>query len=104
MFLAAPTLLAMAAQRLPCPFPYLPLPYGCYCGITLNSPGVGPIDDIDALCQIHDNCYGKVEEDVAECKGAINEYLAPYEWELKQSEVIRTLKLDSQTKNLLALV
>ena len=49
---------SMAAQYMPCPFPYFPIPYGCWCGITIPFPsGHDPIDTFDEKCKIHDYCY-----------------------------------------------
>ena len=48
----------MAAQYMPCPFPYFPIPYGCWCGITIPWPARhDPIDTFDEKCKIHDYCY-----------------------------------------------
>ena len=87
---AAPTLLEMAEVAIPCPPPYMPIPYGCYCGPTSGDPGVDPVDDFDGLCKKHDGCYAKVEEDVEGCKGIVDEYLAPYKWKKKDGKVRST--------------
>lgn len=36
----------------------LPCVYGRWCG-PLCGGGGPPIDDVDACCQVHDNCYGR---------------------------------------------
>jgi hypothetical protein len=45
----------MAARYINCPFPYFPIPYGCYCGITIVPPDHPPIDEYDASCMVHDS-------------------------------------------------
>lgn len=80
----------MAEAIVPCPAPFMPVPYGCYCGITLTDPHRPPVDAFDGLCQRHDRCYGRVEKDIAGCKGAINEYLAPYNWNMEYGKVRRS--------------
>ena len=75
----------MAKKVVPCPFPYMPVPYGCYCGITLGKPNSGPIDDFDELCKRHDKCYARVEQ--RGCRSTYDEYIAPYSWELIGNKV-----------------
>ncbi|BFZ13275.1 hypothetical protein BsWGS_16314 [Bradybaena similaris] len=33
--------------------------YGCYCGLHTTSTA-DPVDDTDACCRVHDNCYGSL--------------------------------------------
>jgi hypothetical protein len=47
-------LAAMTAAYVPCPIPYFPIPYGCYCGITITPPPQPPIDVYDQECKDHD--------------------------------------------------
>ena len=62
-FTALVNLIAMAYEYLPCLFP---IPYGCWCGITIPFPAQNdPIDEYDALCKSHDYCY---EEGIAAVK------------------------------------
>ena len=75
----------MATAVSPCPFPYMPVPYGCYCGLTFGKPDYDPVDDFDELCKHHDECYEEVEQ--GGCKSAYDEYIAPYSWELNGSTV-----------------
>ncbi len=44
----------MAAAYIPCDFPYFPIPYGCFCGITITLPVHPPVDAFDESCMIHD--------------------------------------------------
>ena len=54
-FTALVNLVAMAYAYLPCLFP---IPYGCWCGITIPFPAQNdPIDEYDDLCKSHDFCY-----------------------------------------------
>ena len=54
-FTALVNLVAMAYAYLPC---YFPIPYGCWCGITIPFPAQNdPVDEYDALCKSHDFCY-----------------------------------------------
>jgi len=48
---------AMTAAYVPCPFPYFPIPYGCYCGITITPPPQPPIDIFDQECKDHDQVF-----------------------------------------------
>ena len=57
-FSAILNLASMAVQYMPCPSPYFPIPYGCWCGITIPFPARhDPIDTFDEKCKIHDYCY-----------------------------------------------
>ena len=49
----------MAISYIPCSFPYFPIPYGCWCGITVPFPPNHdePIDNFDEKCKVHDYCY-----------------------------------------------
>ena len=48
----------MAVHYIPCDFPVFPIPYGCWCGITVPFPAKHePIDIFDEQCKIHDYCY-----------------------------------------------
>ena len=48
----------MAVHYIPCDFPVFPIPYGCWCGITVPFPAQHePIDYFDEQCKIHDYCY-----------------------------------------------
>ena len=48
----------MAVHYIPCDFPVFPIPYGCWCGITVPFPAQHePIDIFDEQCKIHDYCY-----------------------------------------------
>ena len=49
----------MAIEYIDCPFPYFPIPYGCWCGVTIPFPPEHdePIDTFDSLCKTHDYCY-----------------------------------------------
>ena len=60
----------MAVEYIPCSFPYFPIPYGCWCGITIPYPPAHeePIDQFDAKCKTHDICY---EESLAEVKKVV---------------------------------
>jgi hypothetical protein len=40
------------------------------------------------LCMKHDECYGVVENDIVNCKGIINEYIAPYRWNFTDKEEV----------------
>ena len=41
------------------------------------------MDELDALCKLHDECYDKVEE--RDCKNIYLEYIALYSWKLISS-------------------
>ena len=48
----------MAVSYIPCSFPYFPIPYGCWCGISVPFPPKHePIDNFDEKCKVHDYCY-----------------------------------------------
>jgi len=69
----------MAADHIPCDFPYFPIPYGCWCGITLPWPcPYKPVDDFDDLCKTHDYCYEEAEDSMG-CS-IWDEYLWLYKW------------------------
>ncbi len=70
-------LASMMWNVLPCIFP---IPYGCWCGITIPFPAPeDPIDEYDATCKTHDFCY----EDGAllNCT-SLDEYVWLYSWDL----------------------
>ena len=83
--------MGMAKKIVPCPFPYMPVPYGCYCG-PLTETDSDPVDDFDELCKRHDECYTEAEQ--RGCKNAFDEYIAPYSWELigSENEVLNDLR------------
>jgi hypothetical protein len=71
----------MGAYVLPCMFP---MPYGCWCGITIPFPAEGdPVDKFDQICKEHDYCYERGPE---ECS-FIDEYFWPYSWDLVDEKV-----------------
>ena len=75
----------MAATHIPCDFPYFPIPYGCWCGITLPWPSpYKPIDDLDEACKSHDWCY---EAAADEGCSIWDEYVFNYKWHDDNSEV-----------------
>ena len=76
-------LATMATKVIKCPLPVFPIPYGCWCGITLSKDPGDPIDDFDAACMVHDHCYDRLEED-KKCSNNINEYTANYKWHVDQ--------------------
>ena len=65
-FPALINLASMAIEYIPCGFPYFPIPYGCWCGITLPYPPAHeePIDSFDAKCKTHDICYDQSQIEV----------------------------------------
>ena len=80
--------MGMAKKIVPCPFPYMPVPYGCYCG-PMTKTNSDPVDDFDELCKRHDECYTEVEQQG--CKNLYDEYIAPYSWKLigGENEVLK---------------
>ena len=74
----------MFREYIPCPFPYFPIPYGCFCGITINKPDKPPIDEFDATCLVHDECY---DEGIVEGCSVFDEYVWNYDWEMKNGTV-----------------
>ena len=84
-FLALINLGVMAATHIPCDFPYFPIPYGCWCGITLPWPSpYKPIDDLDVACKTHDWCY---EDAVDSGCSIFDEYVFNYKWHDDNGEV-----------------
>ena len=75
----------MAAEHIPCDFPYFPLPYGCWCGITYPFPSPWkPVDSFDATCKTHDFCYEDANS--AGC-GVMDDYVWNYKWHNLEGEV-----------------
>ena len=80
----------MAATHIPCDFPYFPIPYGCWCGITLPWPSpYKPIDDLDEACKSHDWCY---EAAADEGCSIWDEYVFNYKWHDDNGEVSKPSK------------
>lgn len=76
----------MLAKHVPCESPYFPIPYGCWCGITGNvTTPPKPVDDFDAMCMAHDNCYEKANDD-HNCT-AIDDYIKLYKWDYLDGQV-----------------
>jgi len=77
----------MVAESIDCPFPYFPIPYGCWCGITLPYPPAHeePIDEFDANCKVHDHCYDAAVETGCDW---LDEYVWAYDWKWDGSEII----------------
>ena len=76
----------MMAKITKCPFPYLPVPYGCWCGPTIPWPQTeDPIDKVDALCKTHDYCYEDAEINLG-CD-ILDEYILPYKWTFYENKV-----------------
>ena len=76
----------MASKIIECPFPYFPIPYGCWCGLTPDGTTADPIDNFDTLCKKHDQCY---DEGIKEGCNSLDEYLVPYKYTIKNKEVKR---------------
>lgn len=78
----------MVAEYIPCPFPYFPIPYGCWCGITIPFPPLHeePVDVFDAQCKSHDYCYEEVNAEQG-CN-LLDNYFWSYEWHLIKGEVL----------------
>ena len=75
----------MAASHIPCDFPYFPIPYGCWCGITLPWPSPWKaVDDFDSSCKTHDYCY---EDANALGCGVMDDYVYLYSWDDVDGEV-----------------
>jgi hypothetical protein len=73
----------MALRVLPCAFP---LPYGCWCGITIPfPPSGGPIDKWDEMCKVHDYCYVDGQKDIG-CN-FIDVFIWPYAWDYVDGKV-----------------
>nr|P0DPT7.1 RecName: Full=Phospholipase A2 SSD387; Short=PLA2; Flags: Precursor [Scolopendra dehaani] len=65
--------------------------YGNYCG--WGGEGT-PVDSIDRCCQVHDNCYGTVNEN--ECGHYIrNVKLIDYDWHMEGTEIVCDPKDDA---------
>ena len=80
----------MAADHIPCDFPYFPIPYGCWCGITLPWPcPYKPVDDFDDLCKTHDYCYEEAEDSMG-CS-IWDEYLWLYKWHNGEDGEVRQI-------------
>jgi len=54
----------------------IPCMYGRWCGPWCSGPAA-PIDDVDACCQVHDNCYGRRGYFACTCDRALLRCLAP---------------------------
>ena len=79
----------MVATSLDCPFPYFPIPYGCWCGLGPYQPNPHrPIDEFDAACKEHDLCY---DEAVASGCDVFDEYFWNYSWSLTEDKEVRTV-------------
>ena len=90
MLIALVNLGLMAADHIPCDFPYFPIPYGCWCGITLPWPcPYKPVDDFDDLCKTHDYCYEEAEDSMG-CS-IWDEYLWLYKWHNGEDGEVRKI-------------
>ena len=82
----------LAAYYIPCPFPYFPMPYGCWCGFTIPFPSPWmPIDDMDHSCKIHDYCYEEASANF-DC-GFFDDYIYSYDWHDEDGEVLKKVYL-----------
>jgi len=79
-------LAAMAIEYIPCPFPYFPIPYGCWCGVTVPYPPAHeePIDSFDAKCKTHDICY---DESLTQGCSLWDNYVWNYKWKIENGEI-----------------
>ncbi|XP_023342172.1 phospholipase A2 isoform X2 [Eurytemora carolleeae] len=77
----------MVAESIDCSFPYFPIPYGCWCGITIPYPPVHeePVDEFDATCKVHDHCYDDAVEYGCDW---LDEYVWSYDWDFDENNVI----------------
>lgn len=50
--------------------------YGRWCGPGCSGPGA-PIDDVDACCQAHDQCYGRRGYFSCSCDRELLDCIAP---------------------------
>ena len=84
----------MATKVIKCPLPVFPIPYGCWCGITLSKDPGDPIDDFDAACMVHDQCYHKLKED-KKCSNTISAYATPFKWHVDKDNkvIVNVLKI-----------
>merc|ERR1711872_303199 len=65
---------------------FFPIPYGCWCGFTLDpEPDMPSIDAFDESCKIHDFCYDSAVTSGCE---SYDEYLWPYEWIIDENDEI----------------
>merc|ERR1712212_520072 len=65
---------------------FFPIPYGCWCGFTLDpEPDMPSIDAFDESCKIHDFCYDSA---VTSGCDSYDEYLWPYEWIIDENDEI----------------
>lgn len=53
--------------------------WGNWCGSAVSGPG-GPIDDLDACCQRHDNCYGARGGDACSCDNDFRDCISKTTW------------------------
>lgn len=54
----------------------IPCVYGKWCGPGCSGPGA-PIDDVDACCQAHDQCYGRRGYFSCSCDNELLNCIAP---------------------------
>lgn len=87
-------------SRLACGDDLFPLPYGCFCGPNLGSEveDVDPVDEFDAHCKEHDQCYQDVIDDPG-CKH-FNVYFSAYNFSERRWLEVRDLFLRTKLTEL----
>eukprot|EP00093_Oithona_nana_P002043 02043.XXX_36226_37015_1 [CDS] Oithona nana genome sequencing. len=76
----------MAVSYIPCSFPYFPIPYGCWCGISVPFPPKHePIDNFDEKCKVHDYCY---EDAYPQGCDILDAYVWDYDWKIENNTIV----------------